>query len=362
MNLDGARNAKADVFAKAFDYDEAPGVFAAGTVPAFVPRPPSARMLKAHGGGEAARKIISDRELIAVGIRAPVPGSNEGEHELVLLCQKKRLTDHPIVERARRIAKGDVRVIYTGPAQRYSSFSPARRRPLHPGCSVAHHRVTAGTLGAFVRRDLGGICILSNNHVLANVNAGAPGDAVWQPGKRDGGVAANDRVGTLHHFVPVLFGTTDINYVDCAVATLAADQVCEPADLIDPATGTAFAKLTGTTRSDFDAEEPVMKVGRTTGRTHGRVFAVEVDQYVVNMGSAQKPKPARFDNQFQVYSPSGHFGKPGDSGSLIVDEAGNACGLLFAGTVNGGPSGFGLITANPIDQVLAELSAELYVG
>src|SRR5262249_14600573 len=67
-----------------------------------------------------------------------------------------------------------------------------RQRPLVAGISVAHHDVTAGTIAYFCRSlklgdDAGKIYILSNNHVLANVNLGQNGDHVYQPGPADGG-------------------------------------------------------------------------------------------------------------------------------------------------------------------------------
>jgi hypothetical protein len=42
--------------------------------------------------------------------------------------------------------------------------------------------------------------MLSNNHILANVNIASPGDAILQPGSRDGGIVPADVVGTLHKF------------------------------------------------------------------------------------------------------------------------------------------------------------------
>ena len=61
-------------------------------------------------------------------------------------------------------------------------------RPLRIGASIGHFKITAGTLGAFVRsRDDGSVLILSNNHVLANENKAKKGDHILQPGDFDGG-------------------------------------------------------------------------------------------------------------------------------------------------------------------------------
>src|SRR3546814_9497069 len=61
----------------------------------------------------------------------------------------------------------------------------ARERLARSGISIGHAATTAGTLGGLVRnRETGAVAILSNNHVLANSNQGAMGDAVLQPGTR----------------------------------------------------------------------------------------------------------------------------------------------------------------------------------
>src|SRR5438445_411754 len=54
-----------------------------------------------------------------------------------------------------------------------------RIRPVPGGVSIGHIQITAGTLGVLARRN-GRPVILSNNHVLANQNAGRVGDAVLE--------------------------------------------------------------------------------------------------------------------------------------------------------------------------------------
>src|SRR5439155_937308 len=56
-----------------------------------------------------------------------------------------------------------------------------RIRPAPGGVSIGHVQITAGTLGVLARRN-GRPVILSNNHVLANQNAGRVGDPIRQPG------------------------------------------------------------------------------------------------------------------------------------------------------------------------------------
>ena len=66
-----------------------------------------------------------------------------------------------------------------------SSARGRRQRPLVAGISAAHRAVTAGTISCFcwsTRPDDpdGVVYVLSNNHVFADVNQAAPGDALLQ--------------------------------------------------------------------------------------------------------------------------------------------------------------------------------------
>src|SRR5207253_2932602 len=94
-----------------------------------------------------------------------------------------------------------------------------RQRPAEGGSSVGHFAITAGTLGCLCVVD-GNLCILSNNHVLANVNRGKRGDAILQPGRVDGGTSA-DKIAELQDFVKINFNSS--NKVDCAVALTSFD-------------------------------------------------------------------------------------------------------------------------------------------
>ena len=85
-----------------------------------------------------------------------------------------------------------------------ASDPTTRQRPAPPGFSVGHPSVTAGTIGARVVDGSGVVYVLSNNHVLANSNNALIGDPTWQPGKYDGGMAA-DQIGTLSAFKAIDF-------------------------------------------------------------------------------------------------------------------------------------------------------------
>lgn len=219
-----------------------------------------------------------------------------------------------------------------------------RVRPLRPGVSIAHVRVTAGTLGAFVQVD-DRLHALSNFHVLAGSPAARLGDVVVQPGPADGGSAGRDRVGTLAATAPLRSGRPAT--VDAALALLDDAQV-DPTYPVGPVRTTAAA--TGTER--------VAKIGRTTGVTTGRITAIELDDVVVGYGD--ELGELAFDNQIEVESTgAGPFSRGGDSGSLVYRDDGVALGLLFAGSETGGENGSGLTYVNPIDAVLGAFGAQL---
>ncbi|GAA1978008.1 hypothetical protein GCM10009718_13120 [Isoptericola halotolerans] len=231
-----------------------------------------------------------------------------------------------------------------------------RVRPLRPGVSIAHVDVTAGTLGGFVvvdpngpgapdRPDLPGgtdaLYALSNRHVLD----GDPGDGVLQPGPADGGSDPADRVGTIAAVAPLARG--ERAGVDAAIALLDDPQV----DLDYP-----VGRLTMT--ADAVPGDEVEKIGRTTGHTHGRVSAIEMDDVLVGYGP--ELGVLAFDGQIEVESTgSGPFSRGGDSGSLVYRADGVALGLLFAGSETGGEGGTGLTYVNPIDVVLDAFGVRL---
>ena len=241
----------------------------------------------------------------------------------------------------------DVRVI--GAVRALSSPTPGdlqqHTRPLHPGLSVAHPAVSAGTLGGFVRAG-GRLAILSNSHVLAASGAASVGDAVLQPGPADGGDPATHRVATLTAFERF---TPDgaANLVDAAVAAVDAEVPMEPGRLPGGPLGAEPLQV-----DDVEPDDRVEKVGRTTGHTVGRISAVEVDGVAVHYDRALHT----FDDQIEIDGVAGGFSAGGDSGSVIWRSADRApLGLLFAGSETGGRVGGGVTFANPLATVLSVL-------
>ena len=220
-----------------------------------------------------------------------------------------------------------------------------------PGLSIGHFLVTAGTLGCFTRlRKDQSIHVLSNNHVLANKNRAKVGDAVLQPGRYDSGQKAKDQVGSLSSFVR--FKKRGINSIDAALAVLAENVDYEPAHL------RGLGQLAGLGSDFLDEGFDVSKIGRTTGVTHGRVTAFELDDVRVNFDVGV----IRFDGQVEIEGRDVKaFSDSGDSGSLIVDSDCRAVALLFAGSDRGGSNGEGLTFANPLRPVLDALGADLLI-
>ena len=313
-------------------------------------QPDSARELKARilDGLPAVASAVAGTEApwprVAVGL-APVGG---GRARVAVRLQRN--ADRALLPDLSSAAAAAVDVRVIGRVRPLSSPTPAelqrRARPLRPGLSVAHPTVTAGTLGGFVRTP-GGLAMLSNNHVLAAGDAATLGDPSLQPGPADGGFSG-DRVATLTAFQR--FRSGEPNLFDAAIALIDEGVDAVPGDVPGGA-------LTGDVPHglDVDPDEPVEKVGRTTGHTRGRITAVEVDAVAVQYDD----QVHRFDDQIEIQGLSGPFSAGGDSGSVIWRSRDRApTALLFAGSATGGSQGGGVTFASPLESVLRAFSAQ----
>ncbi len=266
-------------------------------------------------------------------------------------------------------------------------------RPAPGGVSIGHYNITTGTLGAVVKDNkTGHKLILSNNHVLANVNQGKVGDAILQPGAADGGKNPDDLIANLYNFIPIAFpGETPpeppiptpppppppkkswcpiVNAIKSAlnisakavgsswrfeaVKTTVEQSVDtvrnEGENIVDCAVAYPYSEgdvsenileigtITGI-NSNLTIGLNVKKFGRTTSLTQGQIQVLDI---TVNVGYGTKV--ATFTNQIMA----GYMSAGGDSGSLLVDSENKAVGLLFAGS--------SVATFfNPISNVLAAL-------
>lgn len=257
-----------------------------------------------------------------------------------------------VVEAGRALAgdQCDVRDVGVVRAQTLTrQWDPAdlqqRHRPLRPGLSVSHLDVTAGTIGGFVVDADGAVLVLSNNHVLADSDRGRSGDLIVQPGVADGGAVPADRIGVLAGVAAL--DEVAPNLVDAATARLD--------DGVEVSAEYPGGPLTGWVAVTDDIA--VEKAGRTTGHTHGRVSAIELDGISVQYPSGVLD----FDDQLEVTGDgSARFSDGGDSGSVVYrPDTLEAVGLLFAGSDTGGPNGQGLTYCNPIGTVLERLGVRL---
>lgn len=275
---------------------------------------------------------------LALGIAA---GRTPNDYRLAVRIQHRDLIGSAKLEAIQQAARNEVDIQYIGLLKKRQA-QRQRVRPLRIGYSVGHTAITAGTIGAFVRTAFDPRPrLLSNNHVLADEDRAAVGDAIIQPGRFDGGDIATDRIATLERFQALT--VTEVNHVDAALALLLEDvdfsmdidELGRPCGLAAP-----------------EEVVHVAKVGRTTGLTRGAITAIEVDNVVVEFATAQ----LRFDNQIEMAGPGQPFSLGGDSGSLIVDGAdARAVGLLFAGSDLGGPHDTGVTYANPLTAVFERL-------
>jgi hypothetical protein len=247
--------------------------------------------------------------------------------------------------------------------------------------------VTAGTLGAWVRRGSGQeYYILSNNHVVANSNDTSLGISIWQPGRADGGSAA-DQFARLTEYVRIRFDNEQngngngkkssssfawrawkwpanflADLLGCPYRLVVArpNQLDQPyPNLVDAALAQVIVEsnveldipeigeIQGI--ADLQLGDRVQKTGRTTEHTTGMVEVVGAES-VVNYGPGKGD--ATFADQIVIRADSGDFSAGGDSGSAILTEDNVLGGLLFAG-------GSGVTIANKISNVVSLLGIRL---
>lgn len=226
----------------------------------------------------------------------------------------------------------------------------ARERPARAGCSIGHKNITAGTFGAVVYNRKNQPFILSNNHVLANVNQGDIGDEILQPGPYDGGKIPGDVIARLDQFIEIgmlnssecPFTNALVNFFNNLASRLGKDSRISAYRNVTNKVDCALA--IPMRDSDIDSLIPdfgviagvvspkvgmaVMKRGRTTEITKGKIDSIG-NMVNVNMGDGQI---AIFEDQVIISGQNGTpFSAGGDSGSLILTTAREAVCLLFAG-------------------------------
>ena len=214
-----------------------------------------------------------------------------------------------------------------------------RYRPVPGGCSIgAEASVNAGTLGGWACDNTDDtIVLLSNNHVISNLDTLPALRRIVQPGRFDGGVLPDDVIGSLKRHVPVN-----------TIANPPAAGAVIPTSVVDAAIGRVD--------DDIDIDHDVLQIGpavyeirapalnmnvqkrgRTTRlTTNGRIVSVGM---TFNTTYRNQTRISRVQNAFRIRLTDGNlFSDSGDSGSLIFDQqAGQlrgtlpVVGLLYAG-------------------------------
>lgn len=309
--------------------------------------PPSrieALAVGANAHAKSMRRLIGTKNIVAVGISEKITkGKPTGKLALTFYVERKV----PLKKlRADSLIPPTVPEALSGPEAiptdvvvlgKIHPDVNVTRNPVQPGNSIGHVNITAGTLGALVTKG-NTLHILSNSHVLALSGTAKKGDCIVYPGNADGGVMPKDLVANLSGFKKFIAGGDFVNRVDCAIAK---PTVARLLDMVSETKGLGVPK--GTIKPERGMK--IVKVGRTTGKTTGVVrdvhfrFVLDYDE-IGEVGFIDQVLCTRYS-------------KPGDSGSLVLDQAtGRAVGLHFAGA-NGGS------VFSPIDDVLKALGVEL---
>ena len=298
---------------------------------------------RARDHAKSIRRIIGTDNVVAVGISEKITKKTPtGKLALTFYVQRKV---SPKKLRAELLIPPTVPESLSGPEAIPTDVIPigklrpeinAVRTPIQPGNSMGHIAITAGTLGAVVRKGKA-IHLLSNSHVLARSGLAKKGDQILYPGKADGGARPVDVVAELSGFKPFVTGGDFVNRADCAIARPMAAR----RDLVSEIKGLGLPKGTVKPRRGMK----VVKVGRTTGKTTGEIrdvnfrFALDYEQ-VGEVGFIDQVLCTRYT-------------KPGDSGSLVLDKStSRAVGLHFAGASGGS-------VFSPIGDVLSALGVKL---
>jgi hypothetical protein len=303
--------------------------------------------------------LLKKANVVGAGIGRRIKGGQLTEELCLKIYVEKKmaksqLSSKNLVQEEIKGVKTDI--VGVGKIRFFQCNQKTRKRPAVGGdsCGSCHSLrygyIMAGTLGCVVIDNTDGKrCILSNNHVLADMDSDADsrasvGDPLVQQGTMDGGSCTTDRIATLKRWIP--FQTASDNLVDAAIGEITTDSD------VNNEIGCDIGQVNGIrdlVADDIDSLQ-VQKCGRTTCHTTGTVIDIDatVDVgYEVLTDTGIEARTFRFIHQILTTSMS----DSGDSGSLIMDMDRRAVGLLFAGS--------DVITiANPIQTVFDELDIE----
>ena len=201
-----------------------------------------------------------------------------------------------------------------------------------------------GTLACVVKNKAGALLVLSNNHVIANVNQGKVDDDIFMPSPaQDGGAPV---VATLCSYPALVMGGAPNPY-DAALGQIAAEAAIDPTmDLIGALQLPEVAPDT----------VAVTKIGAATQQTTGKVDGTNEDIDV--MYNDDPDLTAHLTGQIAIVGDDeAPFSAAGDSGSLVLTWPGRRpMGLLLGGSITTAtPHSF----ASPISRILADFKVTI---
>jgi hypothetical protein len=314
-------------------------------------------------GLQTAITTLQDRSVSYIGI-------NEADNSVVIFTNRPlRAKDRGALAKAGSSA---ISVEFRHASQ-LSSGSPAPgAAPVPPyvltprdhytcgsSISIANEAGSAGTLGCLLTDAADGVFALSNNHVFAGNNYADLGIQLMVPGQAD--IAANNLdpfvLGHLVRALPLVDGNPHI--VSAATNIDAAIMRVSAPDRVSSLQRNYYD--TPSTVAPLAANMAVEKVGRTTGRTLGKVVSHHIVAQPIraNIQKIGSFKVVFFVDFWGIVGDGSAFSKGGDSGSLVTSADPNgtrqAVGIVFAGDDN-------LSLALSLDRVLQPFGLTVLSG
>ena len=294
-------------------------------------------------GVPAATRILQGRGISYIGI-------NELSDEIIIFTKRKLNTrEQKMLQAAAYISAGGKQRI--GISFEHSNFAHVGLNPQPPTVppfTLHNKRYTcgssiyigsekgAGTLACLLLGKDKKLYGLSNNHVSGGSNYANPGLPITAPGILDVAAGGKDPETLGHHrrAYPFIDGLPDVvnaeKNLDAAIFEIANEDRVSSMQRSHYDTPTKCIPL----EIDMDVE----KVGRTTGKTSGKVIAELFDfepvWYDVDVINGRKR--IYFKSLFMIKADSDqYFSYSGDSGSLITatdkDKNKSAVGIVVAG-------------------------------
>jgi len=222
--------------------------------------------------------------------------------------------------------------------------------------------IGAGTLGLFARDNSGKLFGISNNHVSGACNNAHPHLPILAPGPLDVTDCELDpfTIGRHHRLLPIHDGLPE-NIPISQNFDASCFAICNE-DSVSSMQGNYFDTPSNVTEPIPGLS--VEKVGRTTGKTRGKILCQSASPVAVqySLPEYQTQKTVYFDSVFVVQGEDAvPFSRRGDSGSLVVmnnDKGEKSCvGIIFAGDEQKG-----LSFLLPLSKILREFDLNVCSG